>query len=391
MALSSAVPTLLCFSHLRWNFVYQRPQHLLSRAAATYPVMFVEEPVYRGDAAPHLDIALQPSGVKVVTSIVQQPEDHRPLLDELFQSHANKPLILWYYTPMALAFSDHLSADLVVYDCMDELSAFKLAPPELKRREAQLFRRADVVFTGGHSLYQAKRLQHPNTHAFPSSVDKAHFAKARQAGLPDPVDQAHIPHPRVGFFGVIDERLDLDLVARMADLRPDLSFVMIGPVVKIDPQSLPQRPNIHWLGGRGYEALPAYLAHWDMGFMPFALNDSTRFISPTKTPEFLAAGLPVVSSAITDVVQPYGVTGMVEIAGTPGEFACAAEMLLSRPREKWLSKVDGFLADLSWDRTWEQMHAEMRTAMNEKRRVAMAKRRAARSKASVKGGEYAGV
>ena len=181
----------------------------------------------------------------------------------------------------------------------------------------------------------------------------------------EPADQAAIPHPRLGFFGVIDERMDIDLVAAVADLRPDWHLVMIGPVVKIDPATLPQRANIHWLGGKSYSDLPRYLSGWDAGLMPFALNESTRFISPTKTPEFLAAGVPVVSTPITDVVRPYGEKGLVEIAKTPLEAVRKAEALLERPRQPWLSRVDRHLAAGSWDKTWAAMHKLMLEGLGE--------------------------
>src|SRR6185436_18107217 len=211
------------------------------------------------------------------------------------------------------------------------------------------------VFTGGMSLYEAKRNRHRNVHGFPSSIDFDHFAKARRAGDPEPADQAPIPHPRLGFFGVIDERMDIDLVAGVADLRPDWHLVMIGPVVKIDPATLPQRANIHWLGGKSYSDLPRYLSGWDVGMMPFALNESTRFISPTKTPEYLAAGLPVVSTPIADVVRPYGENGLVRIAGTAEEFAEAISEALNEDRNGRQSHVLEFLSRTSWDRTFEAM------------------------------------
>ena len=179
--------------------------------------------------------------------------------------------------------------------------------------------RADLVFTGGQSLYEAKRGQHPRVFAFPSSVDAAHFARARRA-TDDPADQAAIPHPRLGFFGVIDERMDLDLLAAIADARPDWHLVIIGPVVKVDPASYRERANIHYLGKKDYQELPGYLAGWDVALLPFAINESTRFISPTKTPEYLAAGKPVVSTPIRDVVRPYGMRGLVHIAATADDF-----------------------------------------------------------------------
>lgn len=359
-------PLLVCFSHLRWDFVWQRPQHLLSRAAKHYRVLVVEEPVVKPGARAHVDISHRPGGVTIAVPILPEGlgaaeaiRAQRDLMDTLL---AREPeggsCVFWYYTPMALAFSSHLDADLIIYDNMDELSAFRGASPELLALEEELFARADLVFTGGMSLYEAKRGRHDSVHAFPSSIDFEHFSKAR-SGDAEPKDQAGIPRPRLGFFGVVDERMDVDLVGQAADLRPHWHFVMIGPVVKIDPATLPRRDNIHWMGGRKYQELPQYLSGWDVGFMPFALNEATRFISPTKTPEFLAAGVPVVSTPIADVVRPYGERGLVEIARTPREAVRKAEMLLERPKGPWLAKVDRHLAAGSWDKTWAAMHELM--------------------------------
>jgi len=365
-------PLLVCFSHLRWDFVWQRPQHLLSRAAKHYRVLVIEEPVFKPNATPHMDVSRRPGGIIVAMPVLPEGLDaaeiileQRDLVDALLaREPEGGPRIFWYYTPMAMAFSSHLESDLTIYDNMDELSAFRGASPELLALEEALFARADLVFTGGMSLYEAKRGRHRSVHAFPSSIDFEHFAKAR-AGFPDPKDQAPIGRPRLGFFGVVDERMDIDLVRQVADLRPDWSFVMIGPVVKIDPATLPRRRNVHWIGGKKYQELPQYLSGWDVGFMPFALNEATRFISPTKTPEFLAAGVPVVSTSITDVVRPYGEKGLVEIAKTPFEVVRKAEALLGRPREPWLAKVDRHLAAGSWDKTWSAMHKLMLDAMGE--------------------------
>ncbi|MGQ4274674.1 glycosyltransferase [Terrihabitans sp. B22-R8] len=360
---------LLCFSHLRWNFVYQRPQHLLSRAARRQHVVFFEEPIDGDVAVPRLDLSRTPEGVTVAVpvlprglSTLQTINAQRALLDGLVAKWPRKPKTLWYYTPMALTFSRHLQADVCVYDNMDELSAFRGAPPRLIALERELFRRSDIVFTGGQSLYQAKKGRHHNLHAFPSSIDSAHFGTARCTARQEPEDQAEIPHPRLGFFGVIDERMDIDLVGRMADQRPDWHFVMIGPVVKIDPATLPQRLNLHWLGGKNYGELPAYLAGWDLGIMPFEMNESTRFISPTKTPEFLAAGVPVISTPITDVVHPYGDLGLVDIAHDADTFVQKAEILLRRPTGSWLARVDEHLATMSWDLTWSCMDQLMQRA-----------------------------
>jgi UDP-galactopyranose mutase len=239
---------------------------------------------------------------------------------------------------------------------MDELSAFRGAPQEMKNREAELLRRADIVFTGGQSLYEAKLGRHENLHAMPSSIDYAHFAQARTY-VGEPSDQAGIPHPRVGFAGVIDERMDIDLLGKIAELRPDIQFVMVGPVVKIDPASLPKYANIHYLGSKVYKQLPEYLAGWDAAMLPFAHNDSTRFISPTKTPEYLAAGLPVVSTSITDVVRPYGVQRLVRIADKAEDFARQLDdaFHIDRNDSGWAAKRDAFLAGMSWDITWTRI------------------------------------
>jgi glycosyltransferase involved in cell wall biosynthesis len=357
---------LICFSHLRWDFVFQRPQHLLTRASDTHNVLYFEEPIFDEVELPAVYISAPTPRIRVVTPVLPNGTTsaaavsmQKSLVDELLAAFPSyKRLVAWYYTPIALPFSAHLQADIRVYDCMDELSSFKDAPAELARRETALFAAADLVFAGGQSLYAAKRGLHPRVYAFPSSIDASHFNRARDS-FDEPADQAGIGYPRIGFFGVIDERMDLDLVAATASQMPEYQFVMLGPVVKIDPASLPQAPNLHWLGGKSYDELPAYLAHWTAGWMPFALNESTRYISPTKTPEFLAAGLPVVSTAIADVVRPYGAMGLVQIAGLRDMAAKLAAATRSAGDHEWLKKVDAYIAGMSWDRTWEAMAAHL--------------------------------
>jgi UDP-galactopyranose mutase len=277
----------------------------------------------------------------------------------LLRAQGLRDYVLWYYTPMALPFSRQLAPVAVVYDCMDELTGFAGAPAALGPLEAELLARADLVTTGGRSLFDAKRARHPNVHAFPSSVDVDHFASARVPGGAEPRDQAAIPRPRVGFAGVIDERMDLGLVRDLAEARPDWHLVLLGPIAKIDPASLPRALNIHYLGLKSYAELPAYLACWDVGMLPFAHNDATRFISPTKTPEYLAAGLPVVSTSIRDVVDPYGAQGLARIADGAGAFARAIEQALAEDRAARLSAADELLARTSWDDTVARMRALM--------------------------------
>lgn len=364
---------IICFCHLRWNFVYQRPQHLLSRFAKNHRVYFIEEPIWDAETN-HVDINVDEASLawiivphlKQGLSATEAIAAQREMLDSLFVSMQIKNFLLWYYSPMALAWSDHLKPDLIVYDCMDELSAFKFAPPELLQWESELFKKADIVFTGGQSLYEVKKHLHFNIYPFPSSIDKAHFRLARKK-VQEPDDQLAIPHPRFGFFGVLDERLDLALIEELADLRPDWQLVFIGPVVKIDPSSLPKRSNIHYLGSKSYNELPYYLAGWDIAIMPFALNEATRFISPTKTPEYLAGGKQVIATPIQDVVVPYGIEGLVHIASTAEAFATAGETALKNKNDKdWLSKVDAYLSGISWDKTWQGMSLLIREAIKSK-------------------------
>lgn len=363
---SAAQPDLLCFSHLRWHFVTQRPQHLLTRAARTRRVFFWEEPYWdaddNGDGTPTLEIMPEGHNLWVLRPHLPRAgnadEMLRMLLDDFISAQQIVRYIRWYYTPMMLSFTGHLLPEATIYDCMDELSGFLFAPPELQQREQQLFATADVVFTGGMSLYDAKRKQHPNVHAFPSSIDVPHFAQAKSI-TEDTPEQAAIPHPRAGFFGVLDERFDHTLMAQVARLRPEIHFIFLGPVVKIDPAILPQAANIHYLGGKSYGELPQYLAGWDVALIPFALNESTRYISPTKTPEYLAAGKPVVSTPIHDVISGYGTNGLVAIAHNAEEFATALDKALEPPTENWQRAVAGKLSTTSWDRTWESMSKEI--------------------------------
>ena len=363
---------LVCLSHLRWDFVYQRPQHLLSRCAEGRRVFFFEEPVHDGGP---LRLEIKERGrVRVVvphlpdglTSDVAREAAQRSMVERMLADHGVKDYVLWYYTPMALQFTRHLRPRAVVYDCMDELSAFKGASPLLRGLESELMSRADLVFTGGQSLYEAKRDRHPRVYAFPSSIDAAHFRTAREIDA-EPEDQAAVPRPRLGFFGVIDERLDTGLLDEVARLRPRWQLVMIGPVVKIDPAALPRRANIHYLGMKSYGELPAYLSGWDVALLPFARNESTRFISPTKTPEYLAAGRPVVSTSIRDVARPYGQEGLVRIADTAEEFVEACEAALAEDAGARQDKVDAFLSQTSWDGTWASMSALIDGAVAERR------------------------
>ena len=367
---------LICFSHLRWHFVTQRPQHILSLASRDRRVFYWEEPIWHQPG--ELPFANDHQLGKKLEIIRELPtlwvlrphltwgidfeQGQRDLLADFLEEFAVLRYSSWYYTPMAFGFSAHLAPDIVVYDCMDELKNFLNPPPLLAKLELRLLARADVVFTGGVSLYEAKRTQHANVHAFPSSIDVAHFAQAKLDSLPPPLDQATLSHPRIGFYGVVDERFDVKLLEAVAALRPAMQFVILGPVAKIDPADLPSAANIHYLGSKSYAELPAYLAGWDVAVLPFALNDATRYISPTKTPEYLAAGKRVVSTSIRDVVREYGEAGLVEIADSPARFIEALDRALLPPEKDWQQAVAARLAQSSWVSTWNSMESEMTRA-----------------------------
>jgi UDP-galactopyranose mutase len=340
----------------------------MSRFGRSRRVFFLEEPVFKENASPHIETQVCPqTGVHVLLPVLphgietgQANSLQRELLSSALEANGIKQYIAWYYTPTAMEFTSALDPKLTVYDCMDELSGFAGAPPSLRSNEQALFRQAQLVFTGGRSLFEAKRKQHQSVYLFPSSVDVPHFELARQI-REEPEDQKTVGKPRFGFAGVIDERMDIELLKQVAQKRPDWQFVLLGPIVKIDKASLPQGPNIHLLGMKPYVALPAYMSGWSVGMLPFALNDSTRFISPTKTPEYLAAGLRVISTPIRDVVTPYGQLGLVSIAENAEQFIKAGEeLLVEGSMPKFRERADQFLAQSSWDKTAREMEQLMK-------------------------------
>jgi glycosyltransferase involved in cell wall biosynthesis len=352
--------TLVVFSHLRWNFVYQRPQHLLSRLAQRWRVIFIEEPVLKAGQNELERFAPAPN-VQVWRPHVTGDapgfhDDHLPALQRMVADAMTEESVsdywVWFYTPMALPLATELAPRGVVYDCMDELTAFKNAPRQLVQRENALFKMADLVFTGGRSLYNAKRGRHPHVYCFPSSVDAKHFSAASG----EHALHAGLARPRLGYCGVIDERVDLGIVDSLAQARPDWQIVMVGPVAKIDPAGLPQRPNIHWLGQQSYDDLPGLISGWDVCLLPFALNEATRYISPTKTLEYMACGRPSVSTPIKDVVEPYG--HLVSIADNAADFIAACDQILQRsPEQQAVHAVAlaEIVARTSWDATAHAM------------------------------------
>ncbi|MDX1965435.1 MAG: FAD-dependent oxidoreductase [Pirellulales bacterium] len=364
----------LVFSHLRWNFVYQRPQHILSRLARHHKVYFMEEPLETESSTGMLEVSPSAEDPNVIvlrphTNVREkgftpaQIQAITPLLKGFLSENHCDNYAAWLYTPLAHGFLEQLRPQAVIYDCMDALDAFLHAPPELREQEEKLLTSADLVFTGGPSLFRRLQGRHPAVHCFASSVDAEHFSQAQQQRessdhRPEPADQQFLRKPRLGYFGVIDERIDLELLDTLARSRPNWEIVMVGPVVKISPESLPRHPNLHYLGQKPYAELPLYMRSWDVCLLPFALNDSTRYISPTKTLEYMAAEKPIVSTPITDVAEPYG--EVVYLADTPDTFVAQCSAAMNRTpseKERQVEHMRGILAKTSWERTVELMRA----------------------------------
>ena len=359
---------LIVHSHLRWDFVWQRPQQLLSRFGSSRHVLYVEEPIFLDDVSmatldvtnvggrvhrvvPRLPSALRSSydgAAELVRSLVAALVGEGGRLGGAFDN-----AVQWFYTPMpAPVMLGAFAEKGVVYDCMDELAQFRFAPPELAARERLLMTRSDVVFTGGRKLYESKARHHPNVHFFGCGVDAAHFSRARDPETAVPPELHDLPGPVLGYFGVVDERLDYALIDRLAERFEQGSLVFVGPLAKVDRAELPNRANIQWLGQRPYDALPSYVKGFDVCLMPFALNAATEFINPTKTLEYMAAGKPIVSTAVPDVVRNF--TPIVRVARSVDEFVDGvSDAMVADPR-----RIEAGIARAR-ESTWESIVASM--------------------------------
>lgn len=356
----SSLP-IVVHCHLRWDFVWQRPQQIFVRLAARHRIAYIEEPL-TDDGETRLAISEPFPNIVRIVPILHRSEgldvdaQCAEMLPHLQRALGNHPLLAgrfdrvihWFYSPMmAPRMLGKFDTAAVVYDCMDELAKFRFAPPDLPAREATLLAAADVVFTGGHQLFTLKQRHHRNVHLYGCGVDLEHYAKARHAETQIPADIASLPRPILGYFGVVDERLDYALVESLASAFDGGSVVMIGPFAKIDPATLPRRPNLHWLGQRDYDDLPAYAKGFDACLMPFALNDATENINPTKTLEYMAAGKPVVSTAVPDVLRHF--TPIVQVGHSHAEFISLAARACSQPDASLLARGLKRASGATWD------------------------------------------
>ncbi len=342
---------MVVFCHLRWGFVYQRPQHLISRMAKNFKVLFIEEPIpFEPEEENEFNLEIINNNLHVLKPKVKSIADIKDVLRPLLKD--SRIEIGWFYSPSFSPLITEFDFETVIYDCMDELSLFKGAPQELITQEKFLLSEAHLVFTGGKSLYEAKMKNHKNVYCFPSSVDRGHFEKAKEH-ISIPEDMKNLQKPIIGYLGVIDERIDLDLLQKTAKLKPEMAFVMIGPLAKIGEEDLPREKNIHYLGMKDYKVLPNYLQAIDIAMMPFALNDSTKYISPTKTLEYMAAGKPIVSTAIKDVERDYN--HCISIVDNAEEFAQTIEQLWRVDQGNNEQAYEKILQRTSWDVTASEM------------------------------------
>ena len=354
MPTASDTSDLLVFSHLRWDFLYQRPHHLLSRHARHRRVFYFEEPILGMTETPRIHLKETFEGVLVIVPYLPANIEKnkiemalKELVDELIYEEEIIDFNLWFYNPQAYSFSKHLNSKAIIVDYMDAFSHHK--------EESNLLEKADLVFTSGHSLSELKKNFHSNVHAFPSSLDYQHFSQARQK-LVEPDDQINLTRPRIGFYGIIDNKFNFDLLHEVASIRPEYQFVIVGPVVGVDKQLLPHRHNIHFLGIKDYHALPLYLAGWDCTILPLKTDETTRYTCPFKVLEFLAAAKPVVSSSVQDIVNYFEKSKLIHFADEAKHFADAIDMSLAEKGNlSWMTSVDQLLRRHSWDQTYEQM------------------------------------
>lgn len=368
---------IVVHSHLGWDWVWQRPQQFLSRLSTTHRVLFVEGPVPCDVEAATVKLREVSDYPNIVVVQMQMPaarwndgawvdRERRRLVKSVLAGPIGRDFqnpVQWFYDPMAVtAFAGHLDECAIVYDCMDQLSQFKDAPPELVRRERELLAVADVVFAGGPKMWVDKREYNSNCFSYGCGVDVAHFGKARLEATASPNDVRQLSGPVLGFFGVVDERIDYELLAKLADHNPHWNVVIVGPTAKVDPATFPQRSNLHWLGGRDYSQLPAYAKAFDVCLMPFAINEATEFINPTKALEYMATATPVVSTAIEDVILQY--SDVVRVAHTHKDFIGACNREVNTPTKARIARGLTMARRNTWDSIVAQLEQHVEDAFD---------------------------
>jgi UDP-galactopyranose mutase len=351
---------IVCFSPLKWDAGYHRPHQILSRCARQQRVFYVEAPEVHSGPVQISIRPIQGCSLWVITpklpdtgSIAKNTDIQRMLIEQFVEVENIRDFILWIYSPSALKIASRLSPSYIVYDC---LSSQLIFDPEEKLREAELMHKADLVFTDGQKAFKCDLFSIQQESLFPGSIDIEHFLQARNIPL-DPIDQFEIPHPRLGFFGVINQCFDTDLLIAVADRCPEWHIILLGPMVNIDPYPLLSRKNIHYLSNREYIDLPAYLAHWDVAILPDKRKNFPSPISASQIPQYLAGGCPVVSTAIPSVSRCYGASGLVWLADSVEEFINGVKHAIASTsdRSAWRKAIDSKLPNSVWEQAWEWM------------------------------------
>lgn len=365
---------IIALCHLSWDWVWQRPQQFLSRLAKTHPVLFVE--TYCSDV-PQTTVRLRSVDAYPNLTICEMHlpasrwndgryidgERRRALRRALSNDLAGRfeRAILWFNDPMAVtAFAGHLGESLIVYDCMDELSQFKGAPPTLVERERDLLEVADVVFCGGRKMRDKRLRVNPNSYFYGTGVDCRHFGSAQSATLAVDPEIAELDGPILGYFGVVDERIDYELLATLADADPSWHVVIVGPWTKVDPAEFPRRRNLHWFGARPYAQLPSITKGFTVCLMPFALNEATEYINPTKALEYMAAGRPVISTALDEVKSNFA--NVARIARSHEEFVTLCRREVNSPSQTRIARGLKLAAENTWEAILEKMEGHIADA-----------------------------
>ena len=366
---------IICLSHLKWErTLFQRPQQLMQQMSHRRKVLYVAVCGLREFLAALLRGRIRELYGRHNENLTYLNLPHLlffsrlPLIGPLaswLTASALKALArrrglgeatLWLYFPRFVESLKHFPHRQLVYDCMDFFEGFSSTDAGIRDDEQRLLRQADLVFTGGKSLQRAREGVNPRTYCFPSGVEFEHFHQAAQTATAIPEDIQRLPRPILGYFGAVDERIDFALLASVCRQRPQWSVVLLGP--RIMQQPLPESlPNFHYLGKKDYGQLPHYLKAFDVCLMPFVISELTQRISPTKTPEYLAGGKPVVSTAIPDVVADY--SDLVRIAQTPEEFIAMTEEALSASGSDTGAELQQQFQEKAKAKSWSWIADEM--------------------------------
>ncbi len=361
---------IVCFSDISWNVKFQRPHQLFSQAKRINIIIFIEKPLLQRSGKPNHFISRVSDNILILTPVItdEDPESTihetvEQLLTEKLKSHNTTEYICWYYSPKAINYSQKLTPKLIIFDCMDECCGYEGADTEVNESEKKLLEVTDLVFTGGRSLCNAKKLLHKNVHLFPDSIDYERFNGNTKQAKKNIIKK---PAAKIGYFGVIDERLDLNLLDKIAANKPKWKFEIAGPIVENMHGKLPERKNITFTGDIRDEEIPSIIGEWDAAILPYSKNNSTENTAPSRLLVYFAANKNIVSTSINDIVHYFGENGMVRIADEPDDFVKALEAAIKyKPEAEWQKKVDSIIRKTTWEKTWNGMSKKINKLLSD--------------------------